>query len=81
MTQSLDTWRSQPEPAGNDGKRPGAYHPECGEEHHHKPTKAMIGIGLLVVLSFLLYEFNGKPRETHSAAPSAVQLQSFAANH
>jgi hypothetical protein len=60
-------------------QRSGAYHPECGEEHHHKPTKAMIGVGLLVVLSFLLYEFNGKPRETHSSLPQAPQHQAFAA--
>jgi hypothetical protein len=80
MTKPPDNWTSQPEPAGYNGKHAGGYHPECGEEHHHKPTKAMIGIGLLVVLSFLLYEFNGKPRETHSAAPSA-QHQNFAAVH
>jgi hypothetical protein len=79
MTESPNTWRSQPASATGQ-RRGGAYHPDCGEEHHHKPTKAMIGVGLLVVLSFLLCEFNGKPRETHSAAPT-VQQQTFAANH
>jgi len=83
MTQSINTWKSQPEPAGsNTAQNDGGYHPHCGEEHHHKPTKAIIGVGLLVVLSFLLYEFNGKPPVTHSSAvPSPVQYQSFAANH
>jgi hypothetical protein len=84
MTQPLNTWTSQPEPAGSDPVQnyDGGYHPNCGEEHHHKPTKAIIGVGLLVVLSFLLYEFNGKPSGTHSsAAPPAIQHQSFAANH
>lgn len=83
MTQPFNTWTSQPEPAGSDNvQRHGSgYHPNCGEEHRHKPTKAIVGVGLLVVLSFLLYEFNRKPPETHSsAAPSHIQYQSFAAN-
>lgn len=39
------------------------YHPRCGEEHSHKPTKAVIGIGLLIVLSFLLYGITGHANE------------------
>ena len=59
----------------------GAHHHNFGEEHHHKPTKAIIGIGMLVVLSFLLYEIKGKTPDTHatSSAP-AVQHQTFASS-
>lgn len=59
----------------------GAHHHNFGEGHHHKPTKAIIGIGMLVVLSFLLYEFKGKGPDTHatSAVPT-VQHQTFASN-
>ncbi|MDB5619572.1 hypothetical protein [Tardiphaga sp.] len=59
----------------------GAQHHNFGREHLHKPTKAIIGVGVLVVLSILLYEFKGKvpdPRST-SAMPTE-QHQSFAAN-
>lgn len=34
----------------------GGYHPRCGAQHDHKPAKAMVGVGLLVALSFVLYE-------------------------
>ncbi len=47
------------------------YHPRCGEEHSHKPTKAVIGIGLLIALSFLLYGITGHANEP--AAHSAPQ--------
>jgi len=59
----------------------GAHHHNFGEEHHHKPTKAVIGIGMLVVLSFLLYEIRGKTPDTHatSSVPSA-QHQTFASS-
>jgi hypothetical protein len=82
MNQNLHDWTSQPEFASSDmtPTNDSAYHPDCGEEHDHKPTKAIIGVGLLVVLSFLLYEFNGKASGTHTSTPSAAQHQSFAAN-
>lgn len=82
MHQKPNTWMSQPELAGNDmvPTKDSAYHPDCGEEHDHKPTKAIIGVGLLVVLSFLLYEFNGKASRTHTSATPPAQHQSFAAN-
>lgn len=51
------------------------YHPRCGAEHSHKPLKAIIGIAFLVVLSFLLYEINGKSPEQQSArAPIAHHI-------
>ena len=82
MNQKLNTWTSQPELAGSDmaSTNDGSYHPDCGEEHDHKPTKAIIGVGLLVVLSFLLYEFNGKVSKTHTSTTPPAQHQSFAAN-
>ena len=45
---------------------PHKYHPRCGEEHRHKPAKAVIGIALLIVLSFLLYGITG-----HASEPAA----------
>lgn len=50
------------------------YHPRCGDEHSHKPTKAVIGIGLLIVLSFLLYGITGHANEpaTKPPAPQAT---------
>lgn len=42
---------------------PDKYHPGCSEEHRHKPTKAVIGIALLIVLSFLLYGITGHASE------------------
>lgn len=71
MTQPLNTWTAQDAA----GSRHGAYHPDCGAEHHHKPTKAIIGIGLLMVLSFLLYEFNGSHPQPHAS----LQTQQVAA--
>jgi hypothetical protein len=80
MTQPLNTWTAPGAAAG--GSRAGDYHPECGEEHHHKPTKAIIGVGLLMVLSFVLYEFNGKQAQPHaSTTEPVVQHQNLAANH
>lgn len=50
------------------------YHPRCGEEHRHKPTKAVIGIGLLIVLSFLLYGITGHATEpaTTKTSPQSI---------
>jgi hypothetical protein len=42
---------------------PDKYHPRCGNEHRHKPTKALIGIGLLIAFSLLLYGITGKASE------------------
>lgn len=39
------------------------YHPRCGDEHRHKSNKAVIGIGLLIVLSVLLYGITGHANE------------------
>lgn len=47
--------------------RPDKYHPHCGEEHRHKPTKAVVGIALLIVLSFLLYGITG-----HASVPAGI---------
>lgn len=59
----------------------GAHHHNFGEEHHHKPTKAIIGVGMLVVLSFLLYEIGGKRPDTHAtSAVLAVHHRVFASS-
>ena len=78
MTRQSDIWTSQPDPqaSGPDMNYAGAYHHNFGEEHHHKPTKAIIGVGALIVLSFLLYEVNGKSHETRSAVPVSQTVAS-----
>ncbi len=48
---------------------PEKYHPHCGEEHRHKPAKAIIGIALLIALSCLLYALTG-----HATAPAGDAL-------
>ncbi len=83
MTRQSDTWMSQPDPqAGDSGmNHAGAHHHNFGEEHHHKPTKAIIGVGALIVLSFLLYEVNGKGHETRlHESRSAVPLNQTVAS-
>jgi hypothetical protein len=67
------TWTSQADfNASSRGTpaRDSGYHPDCGKEHAHKPVKAMVGVGLFVVLSFLLYEL-----KSPDATPSAVHAQ------
>lgn len=64
MTQSGFAGHKAASPHGN------KYHPRCGEEHSHKPTKAVIGIGLLIVLSCLLYGITGHANEPATTAPS-----------
>ncbi|WP_398470038.1 hypothetical protein [Tardiphaga sp.] len=49
--------------------RCGDQHPRCGDQHRHKPAKALIGIGLLIVLSMLLYGITGKASEPPTSAP------------
>ncbi|MDB5653019.1 MAG: hypothetical protein JWQ94_632 [Tardiphaga sp.] len=59
----------------------GAHHHNFGEGHHHKPTKAIIGIGVLVVLSFLFYEIRGKAPDAHASSAAPVQQhQTFASS-
>lgn len=51
---------------------PEKYHPGCGDEHRHKPTKALIGITLLIVLSVLLYGITGHASEPTLAPQHTV---------
>lgn len=69
MTRS-DIWRSQPDSTGEAANvnYAGAHHHNFGEEHHHKPTKAIVGVSALILLSFLLYEINGKTPTVHLSA-------------
>lgn len=47
---------------------------DFGTVHHHKPTKAMIGVALMIVLGFIFYEIGGKSHAVHSSsAPVAHQ--------
>jgi hypothetical protein len=76
MTRQSKPWISQPDPQGSgtpDINYAGAHHYNFGEEHHHKPTKAIIGVGALIVLSFLLYEINGRSHATRSSMQTPNQ--------
>jgi hypothetical protein len=42
---------------------------DFGSDHHHKPTKTIVGVAILVVLSFVFYELGGKPA-VHSSVPT-----------
>jgi hypothetical protein len=55
---------------------PDKYHPHCGDEHRHKPTKAVIGIAILIVLSFLLYGITG-----HANEPAASKVPPQTISH
>ncbi|MET0971169.1 MAG: hypothetical protein ABWY18_18360 [Tardiphaga sp.] len=73
MTAPYHTWTSQADFSNGSSPatpaRNGGYHPHCGKEHAHKPVKAMVGVGLFVVLSFLLYELKS-PDATPTAKPA-----------
>jgi hypothetical protein len=66
MAHQTDRGTSRPDPAlgRQDYGHVATYY---GEDHHHKPTKAIIGVAILVVLSFLTYEFKGKSADMHSS--------------
>lgn len=82
-TSQPDNARSHGQDHGDDTpiNFAGAHQHNFGAGHHHKPTKAIIGVGMLVVLSFLLYEIGGKQPHTHatSAVPE-VQHRVFASS-
>jgi hypothetical protein len=52
---------------------------DYGAEHANKPTKAVIGVAILMVLSFVLYEINGRGHDSHSTANPPVP-QTIASN-
>jgi hypothetical protein len=54
------------QPTGQMGNA--AAQPTFGARNTHKPIKTIIGIALLLVLSFVLYQINGKSKVDHPAA-------------
>jgi len=76
MAQLSNIGMSQTGFADREAKSPHAdkYHPRCGKEHSHKSNKAVIGIALLIVLSFVLYGITGHANEpaTTETAPQTV---------
>ena len=58
---------------GGNSLSPGFRSPDFGADHHHKPTKAVVGVAILVVLSFVLYEFGGKAAVQHSSSAQINQ--------
>ena len=64
--QAKATPINQPPTRGSPGSAPAQ--PSFGVRNKHKPTKTIIGIALLLVLSFVLYQINGKSKVDHPAA-------------
>jgi hypothetical protein len=67
-------------PAGSGSLSPGFGATDFGAHHHHKPTKAIVGVAILVVLSFVFYELGGKTVVSHSSLIAAHQAVS-SSNH
>jgi hypothetical protein len=60
------------------GSASSAFGPtDFGADHHHKPTKAIVGVAILIVLSFMFYELGSKP-VLHSSAPTHQTVASDA---
>jgi hypothetical protein len=65
--------------SGASSSRPGAT--DFGTVHDHKPTKAMIGVALMIVLGFVFYELGGKSSAMHSSsAPVAHQTMAWSSH-
>lgn len=62
---------------GVQNNSPGAT--DFGTVHDHKPTKAMIGVALMLVLGFVFYELGGKAPAMHSSS-SPVAHQTVASS-
>jgi hypothetical protein len=61
---------NQPPGRGPTGSAPAQ--PNFGVRNKHKPTKTIIGIALLLLLSVVLYEINGKSKvEQPAPAPTS----------
>ncbi len=53
---------------------------DFGAHHHHKPTKAIIGVAILMVLSFLTYEFRDKTVHPHTSAADQAPARQIVAS-
>jgi hypothetical protein len=54
---------------------------DFGTHHHHKPTKAMIGIAILVVMGFLSYEFGNRSANPHASEQTSNHQIVASSNH
>lgn len=81
MAQQMNPGLSHPDLGRS--TMPQAHVPtDFGEHHRHKPTKAIIGVAILVVMSFLTYEFRDKAVHPHtSAAEQAPAHQVIASSN
>lgn len=52
---------------------------DAGDPHAEKPTKAIIGMVLLIVMGFALYELNGAP--SNSSTPNSMVARNAAPQH
>lgn len=65
---------SRPDPtSGSASQDYGHVHAYYGADHHHKPTKAIIGVAILVVMGFLTYEFKSKA-VTHTSSGDQMPI-------
>ncbi|HEY8334712.1 MAG TPA: hypothetical protein VIQ05_13040 [Tardiphaga sp.] len=54
---------------------------DFGTVHDHKPTKAMIGVALMIVLGFVFYELGGKSPAMHSSSRPAAHQTVASSSH
>jgi hypothetical protein len=54
---------------------------DFGTVHHHKPTKAMIGMALMIVLGFMFYELGGKSSAMHSSSTPLAHQTVASSSH
>lgn len=54
---------------------------DFGARHDHKPTKAIVGVAILIVLSFVFYELGGKTAVRHSSSLTQGHQAVASANH
>jgi len=82
MAQQMNPGLSHPD-LGRPNTPQAHVHTDFGAHHRHKPTKAIIGVAILVVMSFLTYEFRSKVDHPHTSAAdqSAAHQVMASSNH
>lgn len=66
--------------AGKTSEPPSNEH-AFGTPHHHKSAKALLGVAVLIVASFLFYEMGSKANGESASAPVAAQRLAHVSHH
>jgi hypothetical protein len=67
--------------SNNGAPRVGPAATDFGTVHHHKPTKAVIGVALMIVLGFVFYELGGKSPTLHSSSMPVAHQTVASSSH